>query len=196
MQQNLSGSYWDNRYEDKNTGWDIGDISTALKNYIDQLTNKNIAILIPGCGNAYEAEYLLKEGFTNITLIDISPVLVSGIKQKLSAYIGNQLRVICDDFFNLQESFDLVLEQTFFCALDPALREKYTAKMSELLKPGGKLVGVLFNRTFEGGPPFGGNKNEYEKLFRNKFDIKTMEDCYNSIEPRKGNELFINLVKK
>ena len=195
MQHNLSGSYWDNRYEDKNTGWDVGDISTPLKNYIDQLTNKDIAILVPGCGNAYEADYLLKQGFTNITLIDISPVLISGIQKKFAAFTGHQLRVIWDDFFNLQESFDLILEQTFFCALDPALRKKYAAKMFELLKPGGKLAGVLFNRNFEGGPPFGGNKNEYEKLFQNKFEIKAMEDCYNSIGPRNGSELFINLVK-
>ncbi len=143
-----------------------------------------------------EAEYLLKQGFTNITLIDISPVLVSAIQKKLSAYIKNQLHVICDDFFNLTKSFDLILEQTFFCALDPGLREKYAAKMFELLKPGGKIVGVLFNRSFEGGPPFSGSKQEYEELFKNKFEIKTMEECYNSISPRKGSELFIILVKK
>lgn len=196
MNQNLNSTYWDNRYEDRNTGWDVGDISTPLKNYIDQLTNKDIAIMIPGCGNAYEAEYLLTQGFTNITLIDISPVLVSGIQEKLSEYIGKQLHIICGDFFNLSESFDLVLEQTFFCALDPSLREKYAAKMIELLKPGGKIAGVLFNRIFEGGPPFGGSKNEYIELFKSKFEIKTMEECHNSISPRIGSELFIILVKK
>ena len=45
--------YWSNRYEEDRTGWDIGYPSTPLKEYIDQLTDKTISILIPGAGNAY-----------------------------------------------------------------------------------------------------------------------------------------------
>ncbi len=196
MKKELSNSYWDNRYQTEETGWDIGEISLPLKTYIDQLTDKNKAILIPGCGNAYEAEYLLKQGFTNITLVDISPVLISALQKKLSTYVGKQLHIICDDFFKIKLGVDLILEQTFFCALDPSFRKKYVEKMYELLNPGGNIAGVLFNRDFEGGPPFGGSKDEYEKLFSGKFEIRTMESCYNSIGPRKGNELFINFRKR
>ena len=87
MEQNLDSNFWDNRYQVHETQWDVGTISAPLKEYIDQLKNKNIAILIPGCGNAHEAEYLLQQGFTNITLIDISPTLVSAIKEKFSVYL-------------------------------------------------------------------------------------------------------------
>jgi len=196
MEDKLGKDYWDKRYLDQTAVWDMGKVSPPLKDYIDQLTNKDIAILIPGCGNAYEAGYLLGLGFTNITLIDLSPVLVQAIEQKFSAYNGKQLHVICGDFFNLHQKFDLVLEQTFFCALDPSLRKNYADKMAEILNPGGKLAGVLFNRDFEGGPPFGGSKEEYKKLFSGKFTINKMEACYNSIEPRQGNELFIIFSKR
>ena len=191
----LDENYWDKRYLEHSATWDVGKISTPLKQYIDQLKNKNISILIPGCGNAYEAEYLLENGFTNITLIDFSPTLVKSIQEKLKPYDGKQLHIICDDFFNLKHHFDLIIEQTFFCALDPSLRKKYAIKMYEQLRPGGKFVGVLFNRSFEGGPPFGGSKEEYEKLFAGEFEIKKMEECYNSIDPRSGSELFIILCK-
>lgn len=67
--------------------------------------------------------------------------------------------------------------------------------MYQLLKPGGKLVGVLFNRSFEGGPPFGGSKSEYLSLFQNQFTVTSMEECYNSIAPRKNAELFVKLIK-
>ena len=50
--------YWINRYKEERTGWDIGYPSTPLKEYIDQLQDKNLRILIPGAGNGYEAEYL------------------------------------------------------------------------------------------------------------------------------------------
>ncbi len=192
MENKLDKNYWDKRYIDQTAVWDMGQVSPPLKAYIDQLTNKDIAILIPGCGNAYEAEYLLSAGFTNITLIDLSSVLVQAIEQKLSFYNGKQLQVICGDFFDLQQKFDLVLEQTFFCALDPSLRKKYVVKMADILNPGGRLVGLLFNRDFEESPPFGGSATEYQELFSTRFNIYTMELCYNSIERRKGSELFIN----
>ncbi|MBI2729847.1 MAG: methyltransferase [Sphingobacteriales bacterium] len=187
----LNADYWSNRYKQNETGWDIGHVSAPIKEYVDQLTNKNIAILIPGCGNSYEAEFLLQEGFTNITLIDLSPVLTKKLEDKFNTYNHKQLTIITGNFFDLKGKFDLVLEQTFFCALNPSLRKAYVDKMYDLLKPGGKIAGVLFDHEFEGGPPFSGNKNEYEELFTDKFIIKTMEPCYNSIEPRKGTELFI-----
>lgn len=62
----LDADFWNERYSSQQTGWDIGSPSTPLKEYIDQLTDKDIRILIPGCGNAYEAEYLHQQGFSNV----------------------------------------------------------------------------------------------------------------------------------
>ena len=54
----LGKEYWEEKYAKNSTGWNIGYISTPIKEYIDQLQNKSIKILIPGAGNSYEAEYL------------------------------------------------------------------------------------------------------------------------------------------
>ncbi len=191
----LNENYWSSRYKNDDAAWDIGKVSTPLKEYFDQLKDKNISILIPGCGNAYEAEYMLQNGFTNITLIDISPVPVVKLQSALTKYLGKPLNIICGDFFAFTQTFDLIIEQTFFCAIDPSLRADYVSKMKSLLKPNGKLVGIFFNRIFDGGPPFSGNKAEYVTLFNKDFKIKTMEECYNSIAPRKGSELFVILQK-
>jgi len=192
MSNELNGEYWSKRYAENDAVWDMGRISPPLKGYIDQLTDKDIAVLIPGCGNAHEAEYLIQQGFTNVTLIDISELLVEELKKKFTS--GNP-RIIFGDFFELNEKFDLILEQTFFCALDPSLRAKYADKMHELLSDEGKLAGLLFDKDFDGGPPFGGSKEEYEDLFSQKFKIVKMEPCYNSVEPRAGAELFFILKK-
>jgi SAM-dependent methyltransferase len=186
--------YWDNRYKEGLTGWDIKGVSPPLKGYIDKLENKEIAILIPGCGNAYEAEYLLKQGFSDITLIDIAPTLVSVLKQKFK---GESIKIINEDFFKHFGQYDLILEQTFFCAIDPVMRSNYVEQCYSLLKEGGKLAGLLFNRNFEKeGPPFGGTKMEYETLFESRFVFKQFDICTNSIAPRQGSELFIEFVKK
>ena len=70
MNLNLSPEYWSNRYQTNDFSWDIGEISTPLKEYIDQLSDKNIPILIPGAGNAYEAEYLHHKGCKNVFVLD------------------------------------------------------------------------------------------------------------------------------
>ena len=195
MEPQLNAAYWDERYQQHQTGWDTGAITTPLKAYIDQLEQKDLRILVPGCGNGYEVEYLLQKDFTHVTVIDISPVLTQSLQARLQQWTGTSLEIVTGDFFEYSGRFDLVLEQTFFCALPPSQRKAYVQKMHELLDPGGKLVGVLFNRAFEGGPPFGGCREEYASLFSPLF-TGTMEPCYNSIPPRSGAELFIRMQRK
>lgn len=183
----LGADYWNNRYRENQTGWDIGYSSTPLQQYMLTVTDKNSSVFIPGCGNAYEAAFLVQMGFTNITLLDISSVLTAELKKTFS---DTQINIITADFFEHFGQYDLILEQTFFCALHPSQRSAYVEKMNRLLKPGGRLVGVLFNKEFTDGPPFGGTKKEYEQLLGVHFSIKKMELCYNSIQPRRGSELF------
>jgi SAM-dependent methyltransferase len=192
----ISKEYWNNLYDNNETGWDIGFPSPALKEYIDQLNGKTIAILIPGCGNAYEAEYLLTQGFTNITVIDIAPLLTAALEKKFRKEVGKTINIITGDFFEHEGKYDLILEQTFLSALDPLIRPTYIEKMHSLLKPRGRLVGVLFSQVFEDGPPFGGTLQEYKLLFSKKFKIKTLELCSNSIERRRGSEVFINMIAR
>ncbi|MBI5915222.1 MAG: SAM-dependent methyltransferase, partial [Bacteroidetes bacterium] len=93
--------------------------------------------------------------------------------------------------------FDLMLEQTFFCAIPPSLRTDYVNKAAQLLPPGKTLAGLLFASHFgKPGPPFGGTEAEYRKLFSPHFFIEAMEMCKNSILPRTGNELFFQLIRK
>lgn len=189
----LDQSYWEKRYEDKSTSWNIGFPSTPIKEYIDQLTDTNIKILIPGAGNAFEAEYLHNKGY-DVTVVDIAPTPLKNLKSRTPDFPQENLLNI--NFFDLTGKFDLIIEQTFFCAIDPKLRNAYVNKVHELLSANGQLVGLLFDRKFEKeGPPFDGSIEEYRLLFQSKFVIKTMEPCYNSIETRAGSELFFVFQK-
>src|SRR5690606_5759125 len=113
------------------------------------------------------------------------------LTQRFQVPDRESIKIVCTDVFKHEGQYDLILEQTFFCALLPTQRESYVQKMHGLLKPHGRLVGVLFNRSFEGGPPFGGSQEEYERLFSALFSIKVMANCYNSVKPRQGSELFL-----
>lgn len=187
-------TYWETRYQTHQTGWDLGAVSPPLKAYADQLTDKALKILIPGAGNGYEAEYLVNSGFTDVTVLDLAPSPLAHLRERVGE--TPSLRLVQGDFFAHAERYDLILEQTFFCALDPALRPAYARKAHELLNPGGKLVGLLFNVDFEHeGPPFGGSEDEYRTLFAPLFRLDALETAYNSVKPRAGRELFIRFVK-
>jgi hypothetical protein len=195
MKQTIDKEFWDNKYEANKTGWDIGYVSTPIKEYIDQVDNKELRILIPGAGNSYEAEYLHNQGFTNVTVIDISEQPLKNIKTRTPSFPS--LNLLYQDFFDLKGEFDIIIEQTFFCALDPTLRQDYVNKIHDLLSEQGKLVGLMFDAPLNTEhPPFGGKKKDYKTLFEPKFNLKTIELAYNSIKSRAGKEVFVNFIKK
>ena len=192
--------FWQQHYEQNSINWDMGQVSPPLKAYIDQLPEsaKTQKILVAGAGNAYEVGYLHEQGFNNVILVDFAPAPIAAFAKRYPNFPAEHL--VCADFFTLSPEhyqFDWVLEQTFFCAIDPARRDDYVQQMAELLKPKGKLVGLLFDKDFgRDEPPFGGSADEYRQRFAPYFDIEVMEPCHNSHPARLGSELFINLRVK
>ena len=191
----LSANFWDNRYQSNDIGWDLGTISPPLKAYFDQLTNLDLKILIPGGGNSYEAEYLFDKGFKNVYVVDLSQTALDNLKNRVPDFPSSNL--ILNNFFDLDQTFDLIIEQTFFCAINPSLRANYAKKASDILNVNGKVAGLLFDAVLNTThPPFGGRKKEYLDYFTPYFDIKIMDTSYNSIKPRAGRELFFIIQKK
>lgn len=190
----LDKEYWNDRYRSNRMGWNIGYPSTPLKSYMDNWGNKEAAILIPGAGNAYEAEYLHQQGFSHVYVMDWSQLALDGFRERVPAFPVDHL--LLEDFFDHKGQYDLILEQTFFCAIDPSLRANYARHMYHNLKPGGLLVGVLFDVPLnEDKPPFGGHHTEYEALFAPFFRFNSFGPCENSIPERAGSEWFIELEK-
>ncbi|OBX22450.1 MULTISPECIES: methyltransferase domain-containing protein [Bizionia] len=191
----LSETFWDSRYQNQDIGWDLGEVSLPIKTYIDQLKDTSLKILIPGAGNSYEAEYLFLNGFKNVCIADLSKTALDNFKNRVPSFPDENLLHI--NVFDMKETFDIIIEQTFFCALNPNLREAYAKKMHSLLNPNGKLVGLLFDKPlFTERPPFGGSKAEYVTYFKSYFDFDIFEASYNSMTSREDSELFIKLLKK
>ncbi len=187
--------YWNNLYKEQRIGWDIGYAAPALTEYIDQIKNKHIKILVPGAGNAYEVEYLHKKNFKNVFMLDFSVDAVNSFKKRYSDFPDEN--IITDNFFSHKSKYDLILEQTFFTSFCPDKRKAFAKKIFNLLNKGGKYVGLFFSHEFmKPIPPFGATKEIYEQLFLPFFNFKRFEIAYNSIKPRKGREYFFIMQKK
>lgn len=193
-----SDEYWDQRYRDDRIGWDLGGPSTPLKAYLDQLDSKDIRLLIPAGGNNYDAEYAFQIGIKEVHVIDVSQTALDSFMARCPDFPKDNVHH--GNFFDHPGSYDLILEQTFFCAINYELRSKYASKIYELLTKGGTLAGLWFDFPFTkstDNPPLGGSLNEYLAYFEPYFEIKTFSRCYNSAnEDRSGKELFGIMKKK
>jgi thiopurine S-methyltransferase len=190
--------FWSKRYKEENTGWDIGYPSTPLKTYFDQLENKALKILIPGAGNAYEAEYLHNNGYNNVFVMDISKIPLAAFQKRSPSFPATHL--IQENFFTHKSTYDLIIEQTFFCSFPPLekTRKAYAKQMANLLNTNGKLVGLWFDFPLTKDlekRPFGGDKALYLSYLKPYFKVKTFENCYNSIPERHNKELFGVFIK-
>jgi SAM-dependent methyltransferase len=193
-------AYWQTRYATPGRdGWDAGRITPPLQAYFNQLVvSQQPRILIPGAGRAYEAEYLHQLGFEHVVVADFAPEPLAAFAARVPSFPPENLWLA--DFFALvpAEPFDLVVEQTFFSALAPSQRPAYAQQCAALLRPGGRLVGLLFDTAFAGAtePPFGGSRAEHRGYFEPYFQFTHFDTAYNSLPARAGRELFICLQKK
>ena len=82
MDLTLDANYWDNRYQENTSRWDLGKVSPPIKAYVDSLTDKSLKILIPGGGNSWEAEYLHQKGFTHVFVVDLASTPLQNLKKE------------------------------------------------------------------------------------------------------------------
>lgn len=193
----LDSAYWDERYRVGSTGWDLGDANPGLVDAVARRLTSTSRVLIPGAGRAHEARALWKRGSREVFVLDWSAAAIEEVRAATPAEeVGltpEQLnaRLLVGDFFTHRGQYEVLVEQTFFCAIAPARRGDYVRQAANLLKPGGRWIGLLFDRHFpQVGPPFGGSLADYRRLFGEAFEIETLAPSQISVPPRRGSEVF------
>uniref|UniRef100_A0A7S2ZBK6 Methyltransferase domain-containing protein n=1 Tax=Rhodosorus marinus TaxID=101924 RepID=A0A7S2ZBK6_9RHOD len=152
---------WEEVWRDLKPGerFDRLSVAPALVDLVETgVLKPPMKILLPGVGRGYEAVYLAKSGFDDIVGIDISPTALKEA-QKYSEENGvTGIKYVEGDFFDpqvLTEEYDVVIDFIFKCALVPELQTQWAPRISELLKPRGRLIYFMFPlQEKEGGPPF------------------------------------------
>ena len=161
-------SFWEQRYEKGEIGWDLGAETPVFTAISEKLKPGKVCIL--GCGNGYDAISFSKKGFS-VTAVDFARTPINNL-QIAARSLSLSIETIKKDIFDLipdySSQFDYIIEQTCFCAIDPRKRQQYSNLVHDLLKVGGKLIGLwmpLDKDIIDGGPPFGVKENEIKKLF-------------------------------
>ena len=179
-------AFWDVRFNADFMPWDQGAVPQCLADYVERHPAPQ-QVLIPGCGSAYEARLLLRANWP-VTAIDFSPAAVAHAR-KLLGPMGANIREA--DFFGhelAEERFAVIYERAFLCALPIRLRPAWAERVSQLLLPGGHLVGFFYFDKTEKGPPFGIDAETLNSLLWKDFELIEERDPTDSIAVFAGKE--------
>ncbi len=191
MQSTTDSSYWEQRYQEKTTRWDLGQAAPAfvsLLNSQETLTPGRTAVL--GCGRGYDALLFAEHRF-EVVGFDFAPSAIAEATSLVQA-AGSTAKFLQRDIFELAtefpQDFDYVVEHTCFCAIPPERRPEYVQLVRSLLRPKGELIALFFTHNRPGGPPFGSTPTEIVQYFEADFEILSLESVANSVPSRQGEE--------
>lgn len=155
------------RYNAGETPWDFGGVPKALRAFLERHRGPG-NVLIPGCGSGYEIEAFSSCGWHAVG-IDFSAVAVKRARTMLGPLAD---RVYEGDLFAYplrENSFDIIYERTFLCALPPETRSQYAQRMAKLSAPSGILCGFFFFGPEDEPPPYPVSQEELDKLLGSGF---------------------------
>ncbi|MBC8746844.1 MULTISPECIES: methyltransferase domain-containing protein [Paraburkholderia] len=183
-----SPEFWDERFERHFTPWDQAGVPSAFRAFAER--HRHAAVLIPGCGSAYEAVWLARQG-NPVRAIDFSPAAVAAAREQLGAQHASLVEQA--DFFTYIPPFApaWIYERAFFCALPPARHADYAQRMAALLPAGALLAGLFFIGATPKGPPFGVERGELDALLTPHFELIEDEAVDDSIAVFAGRERWL-----
>ena len=184
-QQPESPEFWDKRFGARTMAWDAGGVPADLMGFAATVPGIP-KVLIPGCGSAWEARWLLEKGW-KVTALDFSTEAIRAARDVLGPH-GHCL--LHGDFFCFEagEGYDIIYERAFKCALPRKLWPDYAARCAHLLPKGGLLAGFFFFRDEPKGPPFGTSPEALKDLLSPYFDRLEDRPAAESVEVFSGME--------
>ena len=185
----VGAAFWEKCYRDDDAFWDRGAPAPGLVDFLEKEKYKAGSILVPGCGRGHDCQKLARHKF-KVTGVDIAPKAVAEARALAKAK-GVPVTYRLGDFLKTtRRGFDLVFEHTCFCAIDPALRDRYVKSLVKVLKPGGHYLAVFYNIQPRTGPPFGTTRAELLERFGPHFTL-LKEHVPRSFPGREGKELLM-----
>jgi SAM-dependent methyltransferase len=179
-------AFWDLRFREKRTPWDAGSTPPHLERYLAEAHDRG-RVLIPGCGAAYEVRSFSTQG-CEVIAIDFSQAAVEAARAELGPL---QTTVVLGDFFSHDfgaKPFDIVYERAFLASLPRTMWTRYAARVAQLLRPGGKLIGFFVHGEQQGGPPFCLKAGDLEELLAESFEKLDEEVVTSSVPVFQGKE--------
>lgn len=188
-------AFWDHLYSDDNAGWELGRATPPLVEYFNMYTPAGLRTLVIGCGRGHEARMLARLG-AQVTAIDLSPRAIAAARSLDDPTVENIEYRVADLFAPTSERYELIVEHTCFCAIDPGRRDEYVERTADALVPGGALVGLFYAHGRGGGPPHTTSADELRRRFARRYELASLKMAERSILVRAEQELLGEFIRR
>lgn len=145
-----SKDHWENVYATKATdavSWFQPHAERSLDLIRSTLLGQNAAIIDVGGGASTLVDDLVEEGYTDLTVLDLSGAALNAARQRLGEK-ASQVRWIEDDITQVQlpaDRYDIWHDRAVFHFLtDPADRAAYVRTVLRSVKQGGHVIVAAF----------------------------------------------------
>lgn len=192
--------HWENVYEtktDQEVSWYQETPTTSLELIASFNLDKGASIIDVGGGNSNLAGELLKQGYTNLSVLDISAKSLERAKSKLVQEADKIYWIVSDILdFHPKQQYDLWHDRATFHFLTVKKDiEKYVNIVGEAIKTGGYLIIATFSMS--GQKKCSGlditqySKEKLRGLFTESFElVKSFEEVHQTPFDTKQNFIY------
>ncbi|MCP4882841.1 MAG: class I SAM-dependent methyltransferase [Flavobacteriales bacterium] len=173
-------SYWENIHQNKaltDSGWYQSIPESSLQLIAASKISKKARIIDVGGGDSLLVDHLLRFGYENITVLDISKQAIKKTKKRLGE-LAEKVHWICADItsFDSDATFDLWHDRACFHFLTNQQELKlYTQKAVQSISQDGAMIVGTFSKTgpskCSGLPIKQYDASTLEKLVSGEFEI-------------------------
>jgi SAM-dependent methyltransferase len=189
--------FWETLYREQRDHWELGRAAPPLARWFAAHSPAGRRALVLGCGRGHEARLLARAGAQVVGLYLAEDAVAAA--RALAAAEGVAVEFRRGDLFALPasgERWDLAVEHTCLCAIDPARRAEYVAVVAGALAPGGEWIGLFWSHGRAGGPPFSVSDEELRALLAPHFEIVHTEIPRDSVALRAGEERLVQARRR
>ncbi|MBN8246811.1 MAG: methyltransferase domain-containing protein [Verrucomicrobia bacterium] len=178
--------FWTKRWEAGKIPWDFGGVPANLLSFLHRQTAP-ARVLVPGCGSGYEVRAFHEMGH-DVSALEVSAPAVTHAREVLGP-LGD--RVIHANFFKHDfgdQRYGLIYERGFLCSMPTARWPDYLTRMSHLIPPGGRLVGMFLYGEEPEPPPYPLTEKTARDLLGGHFRLVHSESVADSVPVYRGLE--------
>jgi thiopurine S-methyltransferase len=188
----MEREFWLERWEKEEIGFHQNEINPYLSQYWQDLhLAHDSTVFVPLCGKSLDMLWLRKQGH-RVLGVELSPIAVeaffreNGYTPQHAARDGFEtceadgIRILCGDFFNLQQSdmaqVGAVYDRASLVALPPEMRERYARHLVSILPAGTQILLITFDypQAEMSGPPFAVSVEEVGALYREHAELRLL----------------------
>ncbi len=179
MPPRVDKAFWQGIYDAGNPRFDVGAASPPLVDWLDANPSGPGRAVVPGCGYGHDVIELARRGLFAVGIDFVTDAIMSARAAAQRAGVAARAHFLDQDVFALSSEhdggYDLLFEQTCYCAIDPSRRDEYAALAARLVAPGGLLLFVVYPADgHQGGPPFAIDPDEIGPRFDEEFELLRM----------------------